>query len=283
MAKPPGRWFGVGKNTYPGAPLAGCLEDVSTIERDLQNKFNAVGWATLKALNLTAKKKNIIEGLKWLGYGAVSGQPLVYSDSGHGTPQMKNGRLQTVSCPIDFDWSEEHSLFAHEVLEVIGNYPLGVHLLIIWDSCYSEWDADDGMRALGGVLSNPTLITPRLYPLDTQPDIVELHRAAPGPVEDPLADAIKSGAIQCCYIPACLTRGANSAQGETAADVRQGGKAFGAHTHYLSEMWNKLPLTTTLESVVNEQRALLDSLDYQQHSYAAGAQKVMTLKDFFGM
>ncbi len=285
---PPSRWLGVAINDYPGAPLQGCLADRLTMKTDFSGIFNRSGWQWRSAINATATKKNILEGLKWLGAGAVKGQPLAATFSGHGTPQMKNGVLQTVFCPVDFDWSEEHSLFAHEVLEVIGNYPPGVNLLIVWDSCYSEWDADDGMRGFSnGLEADGThrIVQPRLYPLANQPDVYEEHvkavRAA-----DPLADAIRSGAVPCCYIPACLTKGLHSKDGETAADVRTNGQAYGAHTHYLSEIWNKeakASLKTVLEPVVNEQRALLDGLQYQQHSFAQGSQKGMTLEEMFAL
>lgn len=281
MAKPPNRWLGVAINDYPGAQLQGCVADRQTIMGDLTGRFNSVGWNWLSCINAKGTKARILDGLKQLGNGAISGQTLVASFSGHGTPQERQanpGVLQTVFCPVDFDWSEEHSLFAHEVLEVIGNYPSGINLLIIWDSCYSEWDGDDGFRNISPLVFRQ----PRRYPLFSQPDVVEEHKVAVTKI-DPLIEAVRSGVIPCCYIPACLTKGLHSTDGETAADVRDGGNAYGAHTHYLSQVWNKMPLETALEEVVNQQRSLLDSLGYQQHSYAEGSQKGMTLKEMFGL
>lgn len=278
---PPNKWFGTAINDYPGAPLKGCVADRQTIKGDLGGRFNAVGWEWRSAINATAKKQQILDGLKWLGTGPA-GITRVISKSGHGTPQIRNGTLQTVFCAVNFDWTEKGSVFAHEVLEIIGNYPKG-KLLIVWDSCYSEWDSDDGMKGLlGNFTESMREVSPRSYPISGQPDIQELHQKALIQ-EDPLSKAIESGAIECCYIPACLTKGAHSKDGETAADVRVGSQAYGAHTHQLSKVWNEVALTTTLEKVVSQQRTELEVDGYNQHSFAQGVQKNLTLKEMFGL
>ncbi len=275
------KWFGVGINSYPSAPLQGCLSDYATIKSDFSGRFNSVGWDFRYALNATATKRNLIEGFKWLGTGPKDILRAI-TMSGHGTPQTKDGKLQTVFCPVDFNWSEQNSLFAHEMLEIIGNYPKG-RLLIIWDSCYSEFDADDGVRSispLGGFGIREVMA--RAYPISDQPDKAE-ENDKQTVKEDPFARAIESGAIECCYLPACLTKGIHSASGETAADVRMGGKAFGAHTNKISKVWNSAPFTTTLDGIANIQRAELDAEKYSQHCYAQGTQKNMSLSEMFGM
>ncbi len=279
MSRPPNKWFGVAINNYPNAPLRGCVADRQTVMKDFGSRFNYVGWDWRSAINATATKQRIIEGLKWLGTGSKD-QTRVFTASGHGTPQTKAGKLQTVFCPVNFDWSEENSLFAHEILEIIGNYPSGGRLLIVWDSCYSEWDSDDGMRSINSLVT-PRLVTARAYPMADQPDMSELNTQQVVH-EDTLAKAIESGAVPCCYLPACLTKGIASPQGETAADVTIGGASFGAHTNKLSKIWNAVPFVTSFQNVADQQRAELAAEQYQQHCYAQGSQKSLTLAEMFG-
>jgi len=75
----------VGINAYPGAPLAGCVNDVTDMAAYLtkEAKFDPAGIRLL--VDARATKAEIETRLKWLVKDAKPGDRLVFHYSGHGT------------------------------------------------------------------------------------------------------------------------------------------------------------------------------------------------------
>lgn len=275
------KFFGVGINNYPGAPLSGCVNDERGNEAKIASPRynNRDGWQGRRKLNATATKRAIIEGLKFTCQGARSRDNLALTLSGHGTEQVSQGKLQHAFCAVDFCFDEEHTLWAREVAEILGNLPSGVRTLIMWDSCHSEWTKND--RNPMGLLANGTRrgISPRSYPLDNQPDIRDENEVARFNGNDggnPLMRAIENGTIPCCYIAGC-------GAAQTSADVQDSTGAYGAATHYFWQAADSVPMTTPMIEVVKKANELLRADQFEQVMQCEGAQAGMSLAEIFGV
>lgn len=133
----------VGINSYPSAPLNGCVNDVSDMASFL---LNACGFRMDDIRLLTdsrATKDAIVKRLGWLLTGLRSGDQIVFLYSGHGAqmatrnPQGEVDGLDEVICPVDFDWSDEHAIRDKDFNRIFSAIPDGVNFVWLSDSCHS--------------------------------------------------------------------------------------------------------------------------------------------------
>ncbi len=272
------RFFGVGINTYPGAPLAGCLNDELMHESRLGSSryASADGWQGRRRLNLRATKSELINGLKASTLGLRGGDSFAFTFSGHGTEMVRNGKLQHVACPVDFCFDEAHSLWAHEVLEVLGNIPNGVKTLVFWDSCHSEWTAAD-RRILS--MHTSRVIESRSYPLMDQPDVARENREARSLGQDAgneIARAAASGAFPCCYIAGCGAK-------QTSADVRDASGAYGAATKYFWDAMDQNSIGNSMQEIVETANANLRRDQFEQVMQCQGLYAGMSVVELLGI
>ena len=133
----------VGINSYPGAPLAGCLNDVTDMATFLigQRGFPAESIRLLTDSRATTAA--ILERLQWLLDGLAPGDRVLFHYSGHGTQialRDESGtvdRMDDAICPVDFDWSEQHMISGVQFKRIFSSVPKGVEFVWISDSCHS--------------------------------------------------------------------------------------------------------------------------------------------------
>ncbi|MFM9988828.1 caspase domain-containing protein [Flavobacterium sp.] len=135
----------VGINDYApigvgGPDLNGCVNDA----RDMANTLVICGFAPSNIRILTnqnATRSNIINYLKWLIDGSVSGDSIVFYYSGHGTRVANIGAdieidgLDEAICPHDY--ATAGVLRDDDFKSILEKLKSGVILEVIFDCCHS--------------------------------------------------------------------------------------------------------------------------------------------------
>jgi hypothetical protein len=128
----------IGINDYPGTQndLSGCVNDAN----DWAGELSARGFAVAKLLDSQATHAAMSASIKALIQGAVSGDTLVITYSGHGTwvPDSSgdepDGRDEAL-CPHDI--GSVGPLLDDDINKMFAARSAGVRILLISDSCHS--------------------------------------------------------------------------------------------------------------------------------------------------
>lgn len=130
----------VGINTYPTAPLHGCVADANTWEHTLRQ----IGFQTTKLLDEQATRDAILDQLSDLVTTSRAGDCIVFQFAGHGTelPDADgdeiggtNGGHDEALCPHDFAGGA--FVIDDDVAEIFRRLPKGVNLTCFIDCCHS--------------------------------------------------------------------------------------------------------------------------------------------------
>lgn len=258
----------MGLNTYRGAPLAGCVNDVTNMARFITNSALKFDPATVRMItDDRATGKALDERLEWAVTDLHPGDRLLIQFSGHGAqvatrnPKGEVDGLDEVLCGIDFNWEDGTMIRDKRLYELFGRIPEGVKAIFISDSCHSG-DLTREVSGLGGRTS-------RTYPVPA--DIRWRVEAA----------KMKGITInETPYPNIVLISGCRSDQ--TSADASFGGKPSGAMTHFLlsvlgSEGGLKIPLTEVIDRV----RAELAKNSFSQIPQLEGPPELLS-RAFFG-
>lgn len=137
------RAFLVGINTYPGCPLAGCVNDVTDMANFLVEKCGFKRDGIRLLVDNRATTTAILDRLHWLVSGLKRGDRVLFHYSGHGAqvatrnPKGEVDGLDEVICPVDFDWSDAHLIRDKQFGDIFAKVPPGVDFIWISDSCHS--------------------------------------------------------------------------------------------------------------------------------------------------
>ena len=242
----------VGINTYPGAPLAGCINDVLDMARFITS--SAIQFDPKAVRLLTdgrATTREIMARLEWLVTGLRPGDRILFHYSGHGAQvatRDKKGEvdgLDEVICPVDFDWSDAHLIRDKQFHTLFDCIPVGVTAVWISDSCHSG-DLEKDAAGLGGR---------RVKAFPMPEDIgwrIEAAKLAgfTGPAHPPLPNI-------------ALISGCKSNQ--TSADANFNGRPNGALTYFLLRaLQTPGGLSVPLTEIGNKVRVTLRENNYEQ-------------------
>jgi metacaspase-1 len=246
----------VGINTYPGAPLAGCVNDVVDMA-DFLVKSCAVKESAIRLLvDGRATTQAILERLKWLVGGAKAGDRLLFHYSGHGAQvatRAGSGEvdgLDEVICPVDFDWSDAHLIRDKDFFKLFAKVPTGVHFVWISDSCHSGDLSKDMVRI-------------RAYPHPA--DVLWRNRVARG-LEVPAGGLVQTARKlnQVALISGCRSD-------QTSSDAVFGGRPNGALTYYLlGELKRRGGLVKPLSKLMPGLHKALHAAHYDQNPQLEG-------------
>jgi metacaspase-1 len=257
----------VGINTYPGAPLAGCVNDVMDMTAFLTAKRGFAPESIRLLTDARATTEGILERLNWLLGGLAAGDRVLFHYSGHGTQVAQRDasgsvdRMDDAICPVDFDWSEAHMIRGVQFKQLFANIPQGVEFVWISDSCHSG-DLDRMLPGPGGAPVTQRFLVP---PAD-------LAWRAITAIENKIAPADFIHApdgLNLALVSACKSD-------QTAADARFGGRPNGALTYYLLQALNApKSMARPLTAVVSKVRVALKRAHYPQEPQMAGAKAMM--------
>jgi len=265
----------VGINSYPGAPLSGCINDIKLFYKILKEiyKFNEIRVLT----NEEATKLKIVEALKWLVRGSRPGDQLYFGFSGHGSQVVvddfslsnESDGLDEIICPIDLNWDDP--LRDHYIGEMFKCIAPGTKLTVILDCCHS-----------GTGLRNPS------WKINNHP---AKNRYLPAPVSNIFRDKdmtvdwdtldyLSNGNTRGIkhsrpFIISTVEQGdailiAGCQDNQTAADAFISGRYHGALSFYLAKSlrendWN-IKYSQLIEAVTNK----LDEAGFEQNPQLEG-------------
>ena len=254
----------VGINDYPGAPLRGCIDDVTNAASLMvkQGVFNTPEIHLLTDRQATTD--TIKDRLRWLVAGAAAGDRLLFWFSGHGTLlplRDANGDMlsnECAICPVDFDWSPEHAITTSGFAEIFVNIPEGVTFQWVSDSCHSG----DLARGIGGCNGGKSYRAPRQYPMPAGLAWrVETWRTldleSPSDLESPRLFRALPAHLHGAFISGCEEH-------QTSADAHIDGRYCGAFSYYLLSRLRGDGFGVPMVDLRNNVNADLEAADYEQ-------------------
>lgn len=260
----------VGINKYPGAPLNGCVNDITDMAKFLNVKC---GFAMNSIRLLTdgrATRAAIAERLNWLVTGVRPGDRLLFHYSGHGAqmptrnPAAEVDRLDEVICPVDFDWSDEHAIRDKDFYKIFSTVPEGVEFVWISDSCHSG-DLSRDFPKLKPDHLHKTMLPPEDIDWRLQ-TAKELQRKAGKIQSTSMASAVKE--LNVALISGCKSN-------ETSADAVFNKRANGALTYFLLKELNSVNgLKETLSEVVKKVSKAVAKYNSGQHPQLDGSKMI---------
>jgi hypothetical protein len=131
-----GRALCVGIDSYPTAPLAGCVRDAQAWE----SVFKALRFDTTVLLDTEATRQRVLDALGVLVRSAQPGELIAFQYSGHGTQaEDLNGdesdRYDEALVPIDYQSGA--LLLDDDLADIYRRLPAGVVLTLFMDCCHS--------------------------------------------------------------------------------------------------------------------------------------------------
>jgi hypothetical protein len=236
----------IGINNYPGThmDLKGCVNDAN----DWATELAARGFTVNKLLDAQATKAAMVDGFKTLIGGAVSGDVVVITYSGHGTyvPDLNGDEIDGLDeglCPYDLQTGGE-ALLDDEIHALFNARKAGVRLVLISDSCHSGTVT----RAAGPDPDTDAAPRPRFMPMGNWLPADRLPRGASG---NPLASvAVTSGISPFASalsrgVGDLLLAGCKEGPNNYSYDAVIQGRSCGAFTYYALKALKTLKPTAT--------------------------------------
>ncbi|AII53775.1 hypothetical protein N008_17560 [Hymenobacter sp. APR13] len=126
----------IGINSYPDAPLQGCVADAQAWAAALQKK----GFTTELLLEANATRQNILDGIGAMLKTSRAGDVLVFHFSGHGTQlddlsPEEDDRKDEALCP--YDYARGAFVLDDDLRAVFRHVPAGVNATFFADCCHS--------------------------------------------------------------------------------------------------------------------------------------------------
>jgi hypothetical protein len=260
----------IGINKYPSAPLRGCVNDITDMAAFLMVRCGFKKSDIRLLCDTRATTKAILERLEWLVTGIKAGDRVVFHYSGHGVqlptrnPAGEIDGLDEAICPVDFDWSEQHTIRDKEFNRIFRKVPEGVPFVWISDSCHSG----DLLK----LMRKPSFTVKTISP---PPDIDwRFQTAAESNIE------VKGFRSVAQELNLALITGCKSNQ--TSADAVFKKRPNGALTYFLlSELKTPQGLKRTLVKVVKNVNTALKRKGFNQQPQLEGKEE-MRRKPFLG-
>lgn len=253
----------VGINTYPGAPLRGCVNDINDMANRLVKDYKFARKSIRPIVDRRATTSAILSRLHWL-VDCKPGDRCLFHFSGHGTQfptrsyRHEIDGLLEVICPVDFDWSERHMITDKQLIAIFNKIPKGVRFSWISDCCHSG-NLTRGIPPRNSKNNPIPEQVPRAYP---RPFDIEWR----GQVAR--SEGIKPVARGGRTLNVGFASGCRSDQ--TSADAFINGRHCGAMTHFFLKHLRK---KTSLANVVIAASNDLKKHRYTQRPQSEGSQK----------
>lgn len=262
----------VGINTYPSAPLRGCVNDVLAMEELLSNLY---GFHNIRLLtDNEATTDNIRRELNALVDNAVSGDTIYFHYSGHGSQVLDSATdsdyeadgLDEIICPVDLNWRDK-MITDDELKSIFDRVPMGVNLTVTLDCCNSGggMDHDNQYQALGEAARKIEDGGRYLPPPDLTEDQAQQLEEYMGFKPRALSRNINATALM---ISGCQAH-------QTSADAYIDGMFMGACTYYLAKNLRLSP-TTDYKTLVDRMNNNMVTNGFTQRPELNGPESLFT-------
>jgi uncharacterized caspase-like protein len=253
----------IGINTYPSAPLRGCLNDISNMAQYLTSRL---GWKPEDIRMIADNRADtaaIMERLNWFVADVKPEDFLFFHFSGHGVQIATRDRSQEIDglleafCPYDFDWSPQRMITDKQLFSIFQKIPVGTVFNWVNDSCHSG----DLTRAISQNVMVPRTIPPPV-------DIAWRNLGAKSKKSKihGVSKSITNGTLDVGFVSGCRSD-------QTSADSVFNGQPQGALTHYLIEALRGYSEDTQLDTVVDATGKALRQNGYPQIPQVEGTRK----------
>lgn len=236
----------IGINNYPGThmDLAGCVNDAQDWAAELERR----GFKVAKLIDAKATRAAMVDGFRRVIGGAVSGDLVVITFSGHGTyvPDASGDEvdgLDEALCPHDIQ-TGGGPLVDDDIQVLFAARQPGVRLVLISDSCHSGTVT----RAVAADPDADPAPRPRFLPMGNWMPAAQLPRAAGGqPLRHLNVGQPVSAFHQALSRSAgdLLLAGCKEGPNNFSYDARFAGRPTGAFTYYALKALQKLPAGAT--------------------------------------
>lgn len=234
------RAFLVGINNYPQAPLRGCVNDVVDMASFLVSDY---GFQRSEIRLLTDERATtdaIFEHLNWLVSGVRPGDRAIFHYSGHGVQlptinaQGEVDGLDEAICPIDFDWTDEHTIRDKDFYKIFTSISSGTNFVWISDSCHSG-DLTKDLKFRPKQLHPPADIN---WSVETAKEKIRQRRLFPNNI------GRAADTLNLAFISGCRSD-------QTSDDAEFSGRPNGALTYFLLKELASSP-NESLEYIVGK-------------------------------
>jgi hypothetical protein len=248
-------------NTYPDAPLEGCVNDGIQDAREITANFGFRETNVRMLLDDRATTDAILDRLDWLVTTARSGDTLFFAYSGHGAQvpcRNDAGEVDGLSelvCPYNFDWTPEHMITDKQFVAIFAKLPKGVKLFWLSDSCHSG--------DLNRLLHNPPIrIKEFPMPADIRWSVEAAKKAGFKPTA--IRELMAAAKFDVAFVPGCRSN-------QTSADTSVDGVPCGAATYYFWDAVHRSAKDATVKEIAEAARATLERFGYEQTPIADGS------------
>jgi hypothetical protein len=160
----------VGIDSYPTAPLGGCVRDAQAWAAALRS----LQFDVTTLLDTQATRARVLDALSTLVAGARPGELIVFQYSGHGTQAEdingdESDRFDEALVPIDYESGA--LLLDDDLAEVYRQLPAGAVLTLFMDCCHSGTNS-----RFAPIDRTPTLPSERRRFLRLTPELEAAHR-----------------------------------------------------------------------------------------------------------
>jgi hypothetical protein len=255
----------VGINSYPTAPLNGCVNDVFDMADFLIANCGFQKSEITIVTDGRATKRNIVDQLARLINGVTAEDRIIFHFSGHGvqlptlSPIGEVDGLDEAICPYDFNWTDETTIRDKDFHQIFSVVPPGTLFTWVSDSCHSgdlfKFISDDSKEILFKTIPPPSDIQ---WQLDVAKEkgVKRLNLRE-------IADQVN----------VLLVSGCNS--NELSADARIDGRYNGALTYYLLDTMNNTGKNRNMQDIVSAVNNALDHNGYDQNPQLEGNHALM--------
>ncbi|MDD5569934.1 MAG: caspase family protein [Bacteroidales bacterium] len=254
----------IGINKYPGAPLSGCVNDITDMANFLVKNCKFKMQEIRLLTDTRATTKEILARLKWLVTGLKKGDRVLFHYSGHGAQvatRDKKGEIDgkdEVICPVDFDWTDKHMIRDKEFAKIFSTVPKGVEFIWISDSCHSGDLSKDFPKTN---FTDKTMLPPA--DMDWR---IQTFKGQTKITADGLAKTASK--LNVALISGCQSN-------QTSADATFNNRANGALTYFLlKELKKSNGLSESLVKVVKNVNKEMDANDFNQNPQLEGSKEV---------
>ncbi len=255
--------FCVGINDYPydGSDLNGCVNDAQAWAELLMSHYDFPRADVKLITDAEATKANMIAGIKGLLAGAKAGDVLVFTNSSHGTyiadTSGDEPSYDEAMCPYDV---ADALLVDDELRELFADFPQGVQLSIISDSCFSGTVT----RAIVSDVLPGLLKTPDDRRVRFLNPALRGSRVLPNPWKArPKREQYPESQMREILMSGCTDK-------EYSYDALIGGVYHGAMTYYALQAVRQANYQLTYAQLHSRINYLLNEAGYPQHPQLEG-------------
>lgn len=259
-----------GINTYPTAPLRGCVNDALLMYKVLSEKYDFKTDNIDLLTDSECTKRNLLKHLRKLTMDVKPGDYIFFHYSGHGsqvavndcTNNKESDGMDEILCPVDLDWNDP--LRDHELGAFFKRLPKGVKVLIILDCCHSGTGLRNTWKKVGDMSENDWVN--RFMPPPPS-NILSDPRVS---IDDALNFSIPNVVNKNGFMTATAQQGdailiSGCQDNQTSADAYLGGKYQGALTCLLVETLRESNWNISYKKLIANVNQKMDKMRFTQN------------------